>query len=91
MTEEKGLLDTIARLQKTAKDNEDELAMRPSLRVEYEKNLAVMDSAINQLQQQARKNPKDENAKQSLIATYRSKIDLLGTVAEKSQLVASLR
>jgi hypothetical protein len=90
LPEEKQYLDAIAGLQKAVNTN-DELTMRPSFRVEYEKNLAVVDKAIEKMQTAARKNPKDENVKQVLFASYQNKIDLLNTVAEKSQMIASLR
>jgi ribosomal protein S15P/S13E len=69
----------------------DEEVMRPSFRVEYEQNIALMDRAINKMQKQVRRNPNDENAKRILFASYQNKIDLLNTVAEKSQLMATLR
>ena len=90
LPEEHDYLNSIAQLSKAVNSN-DEFVMRPSFRVEYEKNLAVMNQAISAMQKQARRNPKDENAKRILFASYQNKIDLLNTVAEKSQLVASAR
>jgi len=56
--------------------------LRPSLRVEYEYNLAMIDNAINSTSQIARKNPKDPMAAQSMLAAYQSKIDLMNQVAQ---------
>jgi hypothetical protein len=90
VAEEKDYLNTIAQLSK-AVNTSDGLAMRPSFRVEYERNLATINQAIKIMQKQARLNPKDENAKRILFASYQNKIDLLNTINEKTQLIASLR
>lgn len=90
LAEERLYLDTIDDLAKSAADN-DEALLRPSFRVEYEQNLALMDRAIYKMQKQVRRNPNDENAKRILFASYQNKIDLLNTVAEKTELMATLR
>ena len=90
LPEENNYLNSIAQLSK-AVEASDEFVMRPSFRVDYERNLAVMDNAIAAMQKQVRSNPKDENAKRILFASYQNKIELLNTVAEKSQMIASLR
>lgn len=56
--------------------------LRPSLRVEYEYNLAVIDSAINSTRDVARKNPNDPQATQFMLAAYQSKIDLMNQIAD---------
>ena len=56
--------------------------LRPSLQVEYEYNLAMIDNAIVNSRQIARKNPKDPMAAQSMLAAYQSKIDLMNQVAQ---------
>ena len=56
--------------------------LRPSLRVEYEYNLAVIDNDIISTRQIARKNPKDPLASQSMLAAYQSKIDLMNQIAQ---------
>jgi hypothetical protein len=61
----------------------DATAMKPSLRVEYERNLAVIDQAIDSTRRVARHNPKDGDAVQFLYSSYQSKLDLLSTVAEQ--------
>ena len=54
----------------------------PSLRVEYEYNLALIDNDIITTRQIARKNPKDPLATQFMLAAYQSKIDLMNQVAQ---------
>ena len=56
--------------------------MRPSLRVEYEYNMALIDSAIATTRDVARKNPGDPQATQFVLAAYQSKIDLMNQIAE---------
>jgi len=56
--------------------------MRPSLQVEYEYNLALVDSAITTTRDVARKNPKDPQAAQFMLAAYQSKVDLMNQIAE---------
>jgi ribosomal protein S15P/S13E len=90
LAEEKDYLDSIAQLSKNVQSS-DALAMEASFRVEYEQNLAKMNQAIKAMQTQARRNPRDENSKRILLASYQNKIDLLNSVAEKSQLMATLR
>ena len=61
----------------------DAAAMKPSLRAEYERNLAVVDQAINSTRRVARRNPSDPDAVQFLYSSYQSKLDLLSAVAEQ--------
>ena len=56
--------------------------MRPSLQVEYEYNLALVDNAIATTRDVARKNPKDPQAAQFMLAAYQSKVDLMNQIAE---------
>ncbi len=87
---EKSYIEAIASLEKAVIEQGD-LNMRPTLRAEYEKNLAVVDKAINETKKQVRKNPKDAGAVQLLYASYQSKVDLLSAVSSQTQLSASLR
>lgn len=61
----------------------DVASMKPSLRAEYERNLAVVDQAIDSTRRVARGNPKNEDAAEFLYSSYQSKLDLLSTVAEQ--------
>jgi putative zinc finger protein len=56
--------------------------MGPALQVEYEYNMAVVDSTIASTRDAARKNPKDPLANQSMLAAYQSKVDLMNEVAQ---------
>jgi hypothetical protein len=77
---ERAYLQTIARLDSTIKANQR--AMRPSLQVEYERNLAVVDRAIAATRSAAKKNPTDPDTTDFMFAAYQSKVDLLNTIAD---------
>ena len=77
---ERSYLQTIARLDSTIKSNPKE--MRPSLRAEYERNLAVVDRAIAATRSAAKSNPNDPDTADFMFAAYQSKVDLLNTIAD---------
>lgn len=77
----------IASLEKTIKLGGDE-TLRPVLRADYERNLALLDSAITQTRQVAAGNPKDKDAVGFLMAAYQSKVELLTRVADQAQVAA---
>ena len=77
---ERSYLQTIARLDSTINSNKKE--MRPSLRSEYERNLAVVDRAIAATRTAAKSNPNDPDAADFMFAAYQSKVDLLNTIAD---------
>lgn len=77
---ERAYLKTIARLDSTIKANKQQ--MRPSLQVEYERNLAVVDRAIAATRSAAKKNPNDPDTADFMFAAYQSKVDLLNTIAD---------
>lgn len=77
---ERSYLQTIARLDSTIKANQK--TMRPSLQVEYERNLAVVDRAIAATRSAAKSNPNDPDAADFMFAAYQSKVDLLNTIAD---------
>src|ERR1051325_1666967 len=77
---ERSYLQAIARLDTTIKSNKK--AMRPSLQVEYERNLAVVDRAIAATRCAAKSNPNDSDAADFMFAAYQSKVDLLNTIAD---------
>ena len=56
--------------------------MRPALQVDYEYNMAVIDSAIATTRDAAKKNPKDPLANQFMLAAYQSKVDFMNQVAD---------
>jgi hypothetical protein len=84
---EKAYQTAIASLEKTIKLGGDE-SLRPALRAEYERNLAILDSAISQTRQVAARNPKDEDAVGFLMSAYQSKVELLSKVADQAQVSA---
>lgn len=77
---ERSYLQAIARLDSTIKENKN--AMRPSLQVEYERNLAFVDRAIAATRNAAKSNPNDPDAADFMFAAYQSKVDLLNTIAD---------
>jgi hypothetical protein len=77
---ERSYLQAIARLDSTIKSNKT--SMRPSLQVEYERNLAVVDRAIAATRNAAKSNPSDPDAADFMFAAYQSKVDLLNTIAD---------
>ncbi len=81
---------TIAQLEKTVDANKDSL-LSPSARYSYEKNLAVVNDSIDRMRREVRRNPKSDTARQILFNSYKDKIDLLNSVNERGELMASLR
>jgi len=77
---ERSYLQAIAKLDTTIKSNKK--SMRPSLQVEYERNLAVVDRAIAATRSAAKSNPNDPDAADFMFAAYQSKVDLLNTIAD---------
>lgn len=81
---EQNYLKAIATL-KTAIEAGGETAMKPALRVEYERNLAAVDQAIAQTRVAAKRNPNDRDTAEFLYAAYQTKLDLMNTVAARSR------
>ena len=82
-------LQTIATLEKTV-DYSKEL-LRPSERVSFERDLAVVNNAIKKMRDEVERNPGNEGAREVLKSSYQNKVDLLNSVAEKTELMASLQ
>jgi hypothetical protein len=87
---EKDYQTAIASLEKTIKIG-GEAVLRPAVRVEYERNLAILDNAIAQTRQVAAKDPKDKDAVGFLMSVYQSKVELLTKVADQAQVAALSR
>jgi anti-sigma factor RsiW len=87
---ERSYLTAIASLTTTLETSEGG-SLKPSLRAEYERNLAVVDQAIEATRRAARSNPRDEDAATFLLVAYQSKVDLLNTVADQARFSASAR
>jgi hypothetical protein len=87
---ENSYVKTIAALSESV-DNKKDAVLRPSERISYERDMAVVDDAIAKMKKEVRKNPKNESAKQVLYSSYQNKIDLLNSVSQREELVASLK
>ena len=87
---EESYVKTIANLSETVETQKDTI-LRPAARISFERDLAVVDDAINKMKREVRKNPKNNSAKQVLYSSYQNKIDLLNSVADKTELMASLK
>ncbi|MGI9054219.1 MAG: hypothetical protein ACR2F2_00305 [Pyrinomonadaceae bacterium] len=87
---EETYIRTITNLSETVNSQKDTV-MKPSARFAYEKDLAVINDAIGKMKEEVRKNPRNEAAKDILFASYQNKINLLSSVTERSELIASIR
>jgi len=87
---EESYVKTIATLTETVKNRKDEV-LNSSSRFAFERDLAVTNDAIEKMRAEVKENPKNEAAKQILRASYQNKIDLLNSVAEKTELMATLK
>jgi hypothetical protein len=87
---EQSYIRTISSLNGTVRDQKDSV-LRPSERMAYERDMAVVDDTIAKMRLEVKKNPKNESAKQVLYSSYQNKIDLLNSVSQQQELVASLR
>lgn len=90
MPGEESYVRTIASLSRSVADQKDD-TIRGSERMSFERDMAVVDDAIKRMRDEVKKNPKNESAKQVLYSSYQNKIDLLNSVSQKEELVASLK
>ncbi len=90
MPGEESYVKTIASLSRSIESSKDSV-MRPGERIMFEKDMAVVDDAIAKMRKEVKKNPKNESAKQVLYSSYQNKIDLLNSVSQKEELMASLK
>ena len=87
---EETYIRTITNLSESVNSQKDTV-MKPSARFAYEKDLALINDAIDKMKTEVKKNPKNEAAKDILFASYQNKINLLNSVTERSELIASIR
>jgi anti-sigma factor RsiW len=87
LADEKTYLSSIASLT-SAIEAQGAEGMTPTLRAEYERNLAVVNQAIVSSRVAARRNPQDTDAKEFLRAAYQNKVELLSAVADQTQLAS---
>lgn len=88
LADEKTYLTSIASLSSAIEAQRAE-GMTPTLRAEYERNLAVVNQAIVSSRVAARRNPQDTDAKGFLRAAYQNKVELLSAVADQAQIASS--
>ncbi|HEX8472544.1 MAG TPA: zf-HC2 domain-containing protein [Pyrinomonadaceae bacterium] len=84
---EENYLIAIASLNRVIEAGGD-VALRPALRADLERNVAELDKAITASRRKAQRNPQDKDAKDFLFAAYQSKVELLTTVADQTQMAA---
>jgi hypothetical protein len=87
---EQSYLKTITDLRETV-DGRKDAVFNASGRVAFERDLAVVNDAIKRTQKVVRSNPRNQAARQGLYSAYQDKIDLLNTVAQRDELIASTR
>lgn len=87
---EESYIRTIDELNGTVASQKDRV-LPVSSRVAFERDLAVVDDAIKRNKENVRKNPNNQAARQVLYAAYQDKIDLLNSVGQREELMASLR
>lgn len=90
MPGEESYVKTISSLNRTVEEKKDNV-LRPSQRIAYERDMAVVDDAIAKMRNEVKQNPKNESARKVLYSSYQNKIDLLNSVSQKEELMASLR
>lgn len=87
---ESSYVNTISTLSKTVEEKKDGV-LRPAQRIAFERDMAVVDDSIAKMKQEVKRNPKNETARQVLYSSYQNKIDLLNSVAQKEELMASIK
>lgn len=84
---EKSYLEAIASLTTAIETSKDEV-FKPTVRADYERNLAVVDQAIATTRQQAKRNPGDRDAVEFMYTAYQNKIELLSAVADQTRIAS---
>ncbi len=87
---EESYVKTISDLKENV-DTQKDTVMTPSNRVSYERDMAVVNDSIKRMRDVVKKNPRNQAARQVLYSSYQDKIDLLNSVAQREELIASLR
>lgn len=89
VTGEGTYLRTIAALEEKVNDRKD-LVLNASARFSYERDLALANDVISKMKTEVSRNPDNIGAREVLRSAYQNKIDLLKSVSEKTELLASL-
>jgi hypothetical protein len=84
---EEGYLEAIASLTTAIEANKEDV-LKPTVRADYERSLAVVDQAITTTRQQVKRNPKDRDAAEFMYTAYQNKIELLSAVADQTRLAS---
>jgi len=87
---EEGYVKTISDLKQSV-DTQKDTVLTPSSRVSYERDMAVVNDSIKRMRDVVKKNPRNQAARQVLYASYQDKIDLLNSVGQREELIASLK
>lgn len=87
---EESYVRTIADLRQSVEGRKD-VILDPSTRISFERDMAVVNDAIKRMKAVVKKNPKNQAAKQVLYSSYQNKIDLLNSVVERGELMASMQ
>ncbi len=87
---EESYVKTISDLKQNV-DSQKDVVMNPASRVSYERDMAVVNDSIKRMRDAVKKNPRNQAARQVLYSSYQDKIDLLNSVAQREELMASLR
>ncbi|MGQ0543521.1 MAG: anti-sigma factor family protein [Blastocatellia bacterium] len=87
---EESYIKTIADLNQNI-DGQKDTVLTPATRVAFERDMAVVDDAITKMKKVVRKNPRNQAARQILYSSYQDKIDLLNSVAQREELLVSMR
>ena len=87
---EESYVKTISELKETV-ESEKDAVMTPSSRVSYERDMAMVNDSIKRMREVVKKNPRNQAARQVLYSSYQDKIDLLNSVAQREELMASLK
>ena len=87
---EESYVKTISDLRQNV-DSQKDTVMNPSSRVSYERDMAMVNDSITRMRDVVKKNPRNQAARQVLYSSYQDKIDLLNSVAQREELMASLR
>lgn len=87
---EESYVKTIESLSKVV-DEKKSTILRPSQQVAFERDLAVVNDAIARTKREVRRNPRNGSAKQVLYSSYQNKIDLLNSVSQQEELIASIK
>ena len=87
---EESYVKTISDLKQNV-DSQKDAVMTPSSRVSYERDMAMVNDSIKRMREVVKKNPRNQAARQVLYSSYQDKIDLLNSVAQREELMASLK